>query len=378
MATETDSKQPRHLSWVLIVIRTVLVILTVIIDLGLIISAYAGKVNPEIEPVAALAGMTLPAWILGAIVLMLLTFIAWWKLALFQLTAFLLCLSPILDYCPLHFFTKKAPDGQPEFTLMTYNTYGFVNQYNVYPGDRNQTLSYILDSDADIVCLQESPSLAPDAETHITEAQVDSLHKLYPYVFKAGRNQNVLSKFPIEPVATGFEPGEAGTLDLACYRAMIHGRKVTIFNVHMRSFWLEYDERELYLGLTEGHEEDMSVVRNKLLKKIAQKCAYRAREVHELIGYIRRFAGPDAIVCGDFNDVPGCFSLRQLEKHSDLHSVVSEVGFGPMITYNADRFYFRIDHILYRGTLEPLSVKRGDIRSSDHYPLTATFTLKEK
>lgn len=155
MATETDSKQPRHLSWVLIVIRTVLVILTVIIDLGLIISAYAGKVNPEIEPVAALAGMTLPAWILGAIVLMLLTFIAWWKLALFQLAAFLLCLSPILDYCPLHFFTKKAPDGQPEFTLMTYNTYGFVNQYNVYPGDRNQTLSYILDSDADIVCLHQ-------------------------------------------------------------------------------------------------------------------------------------------------------------------------------------------------------------------------------
>jgi len=35
--------------------------------------------------------------------------------------------------------------------------------------------------------------------------------------------------------------------------------------------------------------------------------------------------------------------------------------------------YFGIDHILYRGDLHPLSMHRGGLRSSDHYPLIATF-----
>ena len=356
-------------------VRVVLVIFNILLAIGLIASSYAGAVNPDVQPVASLIAMTLPLWLISTLIFIVIDILVWWPTACFTALVFIICLPPILEYCPMHILSPKAPDGEPTFTIMTYNTYGLVNQHNEYPGDINQTINYILNSDADIICLQETPSLAPDRNTHITPEQVDSLHKLYPYVFKAGRNQNVLSKFPLEPVSTGFVPQEAGTFDMACYRATIHGRKVTIFNVHMRSFWLVYDERELYLNLTKGNEESIKLIREKLISKITRAAVFRARETKELIGYIRRFGGPDVIVCGDFNDIPGCYSLRLLERKSDLHSVASDVGFGPMITYNADRFYFRIDHILYRGGFKPLNIRRGNISASDHYPLTATFCL---
>ena len=81
-------------------------------------------------------------------------------------------------------------------------------------------------------------------------------------------------------------------------------------------------------------------------------------------------------MAGDFNDVPGCYTLEYL---ADLgfHNVYSEIGCGPDITYNSDRFYFRIDHVLYRGALQPLSIRRGRIRSSDHYPLIVDFAITE-
>jgi endonuclease/exonuclease/phosphatase (EEP) superfamily protein YafD len=50
-----------------------------------------------------------------------------------------------------------------------------------------------------------------------------------------------------------------------------------------------------------------------------------------------------------------------------------QCGFGPEITYNANKLYFRIDHILYRGDMDAINIRRGKLKSSDHYPLLATF-----
>lgn len=48
-----------------------------------------------------------------------------------------------------------------------------------------------------------------------------------------------------------------------------------------------------------------------------------------------------------------------------------------MITYNKHLFWFHIDQILYRGAIRPLSVKKGSLKSSDHYPLTAEFEFRQ-
>lgn len=78
------------------------------------------------------------------------------------------------------------------------------------------------------------------------------------------------------------------------------------------------------------------------------------------------------IVAGDFNDIPGCYALRELCR-DDFRNAFTEAGCGPIVTYHANRFYFHIDHIVYRGNMEAVAYRRGDCEASDHYPVIATF-----
>jgi endonuclease/exonuclease/phosphatase (EEP) superfamily protein YafD len=110
--------------------------------------------------------------------------------------------------------------------------------------------------------------------------------------------------------------------------------------------------------------------------KLAAANLVRTEQVDTLIAGIHSIGGPNVIVCGDFNDVPGCTSLRNLTSISGLKQVYPEVCCGPTYTFNTNRFYFRIDHVLYRGDLKPVEMVRGDIRCSDHYPLLTTFLLE--
>ena len=89
--------------------------------------------------------------------------------------------------------------------------------------------------------------------------------------------------------------------------------------------------------------------------------------------WLRLYGGPDVIICGDFNDVPGCHAIRTFAD-AGFHSVYPSIGFGPMITYNARHLYFCIDHVLYRGALTPLYISKGTLKTSDHYPLTPAWS----
>ena len=88
--------------------------------------------------------------------------------------------------------------------------------------------------------------------------------------------------------------------------------------------------------------------------------------------YIDNIENDNIIVCGDFNDVPGCFAINTIAD-DDFDDVYRECGFGPMTTYHGSNLNFRIDHILYKGDFDATSFKRDKFNSSDHYPLYATF-----
>lgn len=99
----------------------------------------------------------------------------------------------------------------------------------------------------------------------------------------------------------------------------------------------------------------------------------REAQIRYLQKYLQRYGGKNVLVCGDFNDAVNCYGLYLLEHESHMHQAYADVGLGPMITYNANDLYFRIDHILYRGDMRPYSMSRGSIKASDHYPVTARF-----
>ncbi|MDE5554356.1 MAG: endonuclease/exonuclease/phosphatase family protein [Muribaculaceae bacterium] len=360
------------------IVSVVLAFANIIAAIGLTISAYSGSINPIVHPTAPAIAMTFPIWLIGAIILLIISLFIRIRLAAIIGLGIIASLPTTLNFSPLH-LPKHASDNGFTFTVMSYNVLGLEDQNKQYFGDINPTLSYILNQDPDIVCLQEMPPLHTSSRLHITAAQIDSIHCQYPYVLIASKSQAIFSKFPVEPIQMGFKySGESGSADMACFRAEIKGQKVTIFNVHLQSFSLVDEDKEMFKKLTrlKGSETEIAQMRSHLVNKIREAAPQRVLDTEELIKYIRKFGGPNVIVCGDFNDVPGSYPLRMLaDEH--LKEVYPEVGFGPMITYNANRFYFRIDHILYRGDLTPLSMKRGAVKSSDHYPVIATFEIPD-
>jgi orotate phosphoribosyltransferase len=73
-----------------------------------------------------------------------------------------------------------------------------------------------------------------------------------------------------------------------------------------------------------------------------------------------------------YKGIPLCAATAM--KLSDVY------GQNLTFTYNRNRLYFRIDHVLYRGALRAVNVRcehSGTGSHSDHYPLLTTFVWTE-
>lgn len=341
-----------------------------------VFTGYSGCISPETMPFAGLAGMTFPAWIAIDVLLIILDLIFRKRLAVVPAAALLVCISPILTFSPVNHRPGELTEDEEyrSFTVLNYNVLNFVDNEGIYPDSINRTIQYILSTDADIVCLQECEYLAPFPKYCVTGSQVDSLKERYPYYLIGRGGQSVLSKYPIMYIPLPIAPEDKG--DMAAYRTNVKGHALTIFNVHLQSIGLTVSDKELFLELTSMPvKESLSRIRSQLVSKLYEAYYQRARQARLLRSYIDMLGG-DIILCGDFNDIPGCYAIRTIAGDS-MRDAYLETQSGPKITYNANRFYFRIDHVLYQGELDAVSVVRGDIPSSDHYPLLTTYVWRE-
>ena len=66
----------------------------------------------------------------------------------------------------------------------------------------------------------------------------------------------------------------------------------------------------------------------------------------------------------------------EILRRRDMRDTFTECGNGFAHTYHDNRFYFKIDHIMYRGSLDAVAWKRDKSGDSDHYPQVATFVWK--
>ena len=171
-------------------------LLNVLLGTALVVSAYAGCESPLERPILGVVVLTFPGW-LAAIALVLVADLIWWRrTALVAIAAIAASWPMVWNTCPLN-IGGGIPGGTPPdrvFTLMTYNAFNFTDQHGTYPGGVNPTISFILRTDADIVCIQELQVLEQQPERHIGQAQLDSLHARYPYIILSGYAVALMSK----------------------------------------------------------------------------------------------------------------------------------------------------------------------------------------
>lgn len=364
------------------ILRAIARILTFLLYIATLIAAFGGRVNPEISTLPAMMVLVLP-WLAIATAVVAAIWIICRRYitgGLGALTIFL-AISPILTACPVSFSKNPDPDGKT-FTLLTYNT---TNGTDLRHPDNQQgcpAYEYVLRSGADIAVLQDSRGWTPQLIKNLTPELRDSLFKKYPYHSSPDKffDKQVLSKYPMKPVPPErYLPDDYDMRTIAFYEVDIDGRKLTIANVHLLSPGLSENERDVVkeMASVKNTRAGVSEMKHSVYGKMRSSFRKRKQDAENLRQALDRVKG-DLIVCGDFNDVPESYAYR-LIRGDDLRDAYAETGFGPMVTYNLNLMWFHIDQVLYRGdNLRALSVKKGDIKASDHYPLTVEFEYTPK
>lgn len=357
-------------------------------------SAYGGTVNPDVTTIPAVLAMTFPGWLILTVILLVVSLVFYRKSSLIQLITVIVTLPAILTVAPLNLMSPKLTAAEKErtFTFMTYNTFDLTDwtrldegpwererwQREAEAGAVNKTISTIIKAQPDLMCAQEMVSiLSPElylSWLHFTEEQADTLGRMLPY--RCGvMSELVLSRFPLKQIELRQPKSPCGIFCGATTE--IFGQKILVVCVHLESIGLSDQDKALFKELTEGEartKKDLRRVKSQLLSKLSVAFKERASQARLLREQIDSLGIENVIIAGDFNDITGCYAMREL-CGDDFKTAFGEAGKISLPTYHANRFYFHIDHILYRGNLRAVSYRRIRAPYSDHYPVVSTFLV---
>lgn len=342
-----------------------------------IIGGYAHIIPPSVWALPQLICLSLPA----LSVLTLVVGIVWligrrYVMAELCAAALIIIIPALMVVFPVSFPKKPAPEA-PTLSLLTYNVHNCMDIDDSKRG-ASRTLDYVINSNADVICLQELYSLAEALRHHgATIQQVRAITDIYPYTvepYNSDIDVCIRSKYPLTKIAAKAEPALAYFM-FEAVRVEKPGHPVTVVNVHLTSYGLSDSERNVFADQTgfESVKQSAGLFAGTIYGKLKHAFENRARAAKLLAEFLDTLDG-DIIVCGDFNDVPASYAYNTITKEG-YHDAFCEASIAPTFTFNAHHLYFHIDQILYKGHLRPYDIKRGDLRASDHFPLTAYFEL---
>lgn len=332
---------------------------------------YGGDIDPEVMPIAGPALLTFPVWYFLTAALLIINLFLCRPLSLVNIATVLIALKPFLVFCPLNFGKHElTPEQEPyAFKIMSYNTYSFFDA-NAPDSTYNRTMREVLNSGADALVLLEYENIG-SLSKFVPEVQIDSLHTLYPYFERGSVGTVMFSKRPILHIQPPENHPSRGSIEI--FRTQVKNRPINIFAVHLESFGLDNHDKQVYKEFTDKttSRAEIESMRQILIGKLYQAFRNRGYQACLLREYAENLGG-NSIICGDFNDVAGCRVIKTLEE-AGFTDVYSTVGLGPTVTFNDPYFFFRIDHVLWRGDFKPVKIERGNVPSSDHYPFLTTF-----
>lgn len=342
-----------------------------------IFAAYGGRFDTQVFTFPAIMVLALPYLATLAAVVTVIWFVCGrYFIGGIGVLALIASWGPVSTVSPLSGSKKADPDAV-QFTIMTYNMiHGWDQEHK--DSTANRTIEYLINSGADIINVQELQKLDPQEVTGMTEEQKERLLKTYPYFVGDPKNDmKVFSKYPVV-FENGYNyiDGQFDQRRYSFFKFDIKGHKMMLINVHLQSFMLSADECNGISNLgsvssVKNVSKDIFSIKSPLHQKLKNGFRKRRNDVAILRATLDRMKGA-TLVCGDFNDVPESYAYRLL-RGEDLHDAYVETGLGPMVTFNAHKLWFHLDHIFYRGPLKALDVRKGTVKFSDHYPLVATF-----
>jgi endonuclease/exonuclease/phosphatase family metal-dependent hydrolase len=360
--------------------RIFIQILNVLALIALLLAAFSDYISPFRAVFFSYLGLFFPfIFLLNLVLFFVWIFTKQWKLAGLDFLVFLICISSVHTYFPIHRKTKDIPADC--IKILTYNVMRFGQPDNRSKEESNKILRYICENDADIVCIQEY-GVSKDDSKMLTDKDVYRALNKYPYhsieklKFPYAREifgVAIFSKFPVLSVKK--VPYESAYNGSVICELNVKGKKVTLINNHLESNKLSLEERNNYYRMTlDPDSRSLDAFTKMMTKRLTPAFQSRAFQAQIISKIIKEDKNPYIIVCGDFNDTPISYARHKIK--GNLRDAFVDSGCGPGITYNRYRFLFRIDYILHSSNIKSYNCTVGKLRTSDHFPVWCYLQLK--
>ena len=337
---------------------------------GMAAVGYSDFFYPPDFPLAAVAGLAMPAFILLNALLLAVWLLVRPKGALIPLAGFVLCYPSIRAYCPLN-MVEEPPRGA--FKVVSCNVWQYCH-WERETGAK-EIFRYLRDQDADIVCLQES-----FVNANIATLPDSFLAGRYPYfeTIFSKEDADVLSLYSKHPIIAKrrIEYDSRANVS-AVFQVLVGGDTLWVVNNHFETTGLGLEQSEMVEDIVEGDYGTSGAFGKARLMagKLAAGSAKRAGQVDAVAALVDSLQGRSVVLCGDFNDGPVSYARRELAAR--LTDCYVAAGLGPGFSYDRNKMKVRIDHIMCSEDWEPKACKVDrSMSKSDHYPIVCWLEKK--
>lgn len=359
------------------IVKVIMQTANILVVLIMLLCLVGTKISPEIFILPSYISLFFPL-----VVILNICFVIFWMIArkwffLISLVVLFFSATQIADTFPMNFGKTKIISTKKPIKILSYNTMmsGGLEKHTIEKP--NHVIQFILDTDADIVCLQEF-AVSPKNE-YLTQADVSKIFSKYPYQhiwYKQEQNwaKSGVATFSKFPILSKENIAIKSRYNVSIYSDIkINGDTIRLFNNHLESNKLTERDRELPVQLKESFNTDiLSGTTLHLSRKLGNAYKKRAMQADTIAQIIDK-SPYKVIVCGDFNDHPVSYAYTKIK--SGLKDAYTENGIGFGWTLNLSIYKFRIDFMLYDAKLNSDNFRISKVNYSDHYPIQCDFYL---
>lgn len=357
----------------LIILSILNILVTILSSVGLILSYCASTISPLSAPWLSFFALAAPLFVIITILMFLYNVARLNYIAILPLLVLLPLNGKIRSQFNLPIKKEYHATGDI-LKLTTHNVRCFVDDDWQYAID--STLNTLDSIKPHIIAFQEFNVGSRDIES------LKKQFKDYKYnditlnkYHNKGIGLAMFSKYPI--IESGYWHGMDSTLNMQWADFKLNKDTIRVFNIHLKSNQIDRDDKQMLTNEILNSSNVDSVKKNfvaHIISKFSENTSVRSIQADTIASYIKD-SPYDAVVVGDFNDVPFSYSYNKIKGH--LNDSFREKGAGYAFSYNELGKLLKIDYILVPKKYEVKSYKSIAVGYSDHNPITVEIIKKK-
>jgi len=361
-------------------VKWIMLVTNIVAAFFLLLTLIGTIVSPEILLFPAYFALIYPI-----IIIINLGFVLFWLITrkwtfLLSLSLMLLSANEISNNFPVHFGKTEPIKSTNPLHLLTYNTKVSGDLVKDTPRKHNNVMQYVIESNADIVCLQEF-EVSTDKQ-FLTLKDIIRIFSKYPYkhIEYKGKVSNIfygIATFSMYPIVSRHRIEYPSISNLSIYTDInVNGTIIRLFNNHLESNGITESDKSKPIRLKNKFDADsLAEMTQYFSHKLGATYKLRAHQA-DIVAKLIAESPHKVIVCGDFNDVPASYAYTKVK--GNLKDAFSETGNGFGWTFKESFYGFRIDYVLYDSSaFTPIQFKTDKVNYSDHYPVLCQLNINK-